>query len=46
MEKSFFAAPSADAFFYTPMPDFSNESVVYAMRFGVVKLSSMRSEGD
>ena len=33
-------------FFHTPMPDFSSANVVDAVRFGVVKLSSMRSEGD
>lgn len=43
MEKSFFAAPDADAFFHTPMSDFSSASVVDAVRFGVVKLLSMRS---
>ena len=46
MEKSFSAAPPAAVFFPTPMSDFSRANVVDAVRYGVVKLPSMRSEGD
>ena len=45
-EKLFRCTFRGCVFFHTPMSDFSRANVVDAVRFGVVKLASMRSVGD